>query len=118
MHAFDVFLDIVHHNSWASRGCSFAINFPITPASSPDMYGKDIKDISQCPFAPKIFTVDPAYNPHVQSSRTQAGIGLDTPPLTPMESEVPTVIPVDPKIPAHGEEPIDTSFLAYAQIHA
>ncbi|KAF8666561.1 Indoleamine 2,3-dioxygenase [Rhizoctonia solani] len=111
MHAFDVFLDIVHPNSRASRGCSFAINFPITPPSSPGMHGKDINDISQCPFASKISTVDPAYNPHVQSSRTQADTGLDTPPLTPLESEVPTVIPVDLKIPAHGGEPIDTSFL-------
>ncbi|CAE6435297.1 unnamed protein product [Rhizoctonia solani] len=111
MHAFDVFLDIVHPNSQASRGCSFAINLPMTPPSSPGMHGKDVNNISQCPFASKMSIVDPAYNPHVRSSRKQAGTGLDTPPLTPLESEAPTVIPADLKISAHGQEPIDTSFL-------
>ncbi|KAH7341870.1 Indoleamine 2,3-dioxygenase [Rhizoctonia solani] len=110
MHAFDVFLDVVHPNSRGSRGCSFAINLPITPPASPGMHGKDIGDISQCPFASKMSTVDPAYNPHVRSPH-QVTAGLDTPPLTPLESEVQTIIPADLKIPVHAQEPIDTSFL-------
>ncbi|CAE6427505.1 unnamed protein product [Rhizoctonia solani] len=110
MHAFDVFLDVVHPNSRGSRGCSFAINLPITPPASPGMHGKDVEDISRCPFASKMSTVDPAYNPHVQSHH-QGTSGLDTPPLTPLESEVQTIIPADLKIPVHAQEPIDTSFL-------
>ncbi|KAG8701497.1 hypothetical protein FRC11_012125, partial [Ceratobasidium sp. 423] len=53
MHAFDVFLDVVHPNSRASRGCSFAINLPNTPPASPGMHGKDVDNISRCPFASK-----------------------------------------------------------------
>ncbi|CUA76011.1 indoleamine 2,3-dioxygenase [Rhizoctonia solani] len=111
MHAFDVFLDVVHPNSRASRGCSFAVNLPDTPPASPGMHGKDVDDISQCPFASKMSVLDPAYNPHVRSSQRQSATGLDTPPLTPLESEVQTMIPANLGIPTHAQEPIDTSFI-------
>ncbi|CAE7199508.1 unnamed protein product [Rhizoctonia solani] len=111
MHAFDVFLDVVHPNSRASRGCSFAVNLPDTPPASPGMHGRDVNDISQCPFASKMSVVDSAYNPHVRSPQRQPTTGLDTPPLTPLESKIHPIIPADLKIPTHAQEPIDTSFL-------
>ncbi|CAE6381172.1 unnamed protein product [Rhizoctonia solani] len=111
MHAFDVFLDVVHPNSRASRGCSFAVNLPNTPPASPGMRGRDVDDLSQCPFASKLSLVDPAYNPHIRTPQLQAVTGLDTPPLTPLESEVQTFIPAHLNIPTHAQEPIDTSFI-------
>ncbi|KAJ1307431.1 hypothetical protein OPQ81_001533 [Rhizoctonia solani] len=111
MHTFDVFLDVAHPDSRTSRGCSFAINLPNTPPASPGMRGKDVVEISQCPFASKMPAVDPAYNPHIRPPRAQLTTGLNTPPLTPLESDGQKIIALDLKIPVHAQEPIDTSFL-------
>lgn len=111
MHAFDVFLDVVHPNARASRGCSFAISLPDTPPASPGLHGKDMSDVSQCPFASRMAAVDPAFNPHARPARAQTVTGLDTPPLTPVGSDIKTIIPADLNIAMDSKEPLDTSFL-------
>lgn len=57
--------------------------------------------------------VDPAFNPHVTPAAI-GGTGLETPPLTPLESdgEEKTFLPLEKIIiPTHAQEPLDTSFL-------
>lgn len=115
MHSFDVFLDVVHPNARASRGCSFAISLPNTPPPSPGLESCDIdtNDVARCPFASRMPAVDPAYNPHVRPEII-ATSGLETPPLTPLESEngEKSFLPLETiNIPAHAKEPLDTSFL-------
>lgn len=110
-----VFLDVVHPNARASRGCSFAISLPNTPPPSPGLESCDIdtNDVARCPFASRMPAVDPAYNPHVRPEII-ATSGLETPPLTPLESEngEKSFLPLETiSIPAHAKEPLDTSFL-------
>ncbi|KAG8713317.1 hypothetical protein FRC08_013409 [Ceratobasidium sp. 394] len=111
MHAFDVFLDVVHPNSRASRGCSFAMALPDTPPPSPGLVGRPMDEVARCPFTSKMHIVDPAFNPHTRPARELTNTGLDTPPLTPTEGENKTFIPLEITIPVHGQEPLDTSFL-------
>ncbi|QRV89428.1 indoleamine 2,3-dioxygenase [Ceratobasidium sp. AG-Ba] len=111
MHAFDVFLDVVHPNARASRGCSFAMTLPDTPPPSPGLGGRAMDDVARCPFASRMQNVDPAFNPHAQPARAHMDTGLDTPPLTPTEDENKTFLPLELNIPVHAEEPLDTSFL-------
>ncbi|KAF8594829.1 hypothetical protein BDV93DRAFT_565039 [Ceratobasidium sp. AG-I] len=114
MHAFDVFLDVVHPNARASRGCSFAMSLPDTPPPSPGLGSRNIdtNEVARCPFASRMPAVEPAYNPHVRPAATGA-TGLDTPPLTPLEGdEEKTFLPLEKmSIPTHAQEPLDTSFL-------
>ncbi|KAG8751757.1 hypothetical protein FRC12_012270, partial [Ceratobasidium sp. 428] len=111
MHAFDVFLDVVHPNARASRGCSFAMTLPDTPPPSPGLVGRPMNDIAQCPFASRMHNVDPAFNPHAQPARMHMDTGLETPPLTPTEDANKTFLPLEINIPTHAQEPLDTSFL-------
>ncbi|KAB5595781.1 Indoleamine 2,3-dioxygenase [Ceratobasidium theobromae] len=110
MHSFDVFLDVVHPNARASRGCSFSMALPDTPPPSPGFPSKGMDDVSRCPFASKMPIVDPAFNPHARPARDHVVTGLDTPPLTPVRSEM-LVIPADLDISEPSKEPLDTSFL-------
>jgi hypothetical protein len=106
-----VFLDVIHPNARASRGCSFSMALPDTPPSSPGHPSTPLGDVAQCPFASRMQNIDTAYNPHTQPARAHMDTGLDTPPLTPTEGETKTFLPTDLKIPAHGQEPLDTSFI-------
>jgi hypothetical protein len=87
------------------------MSLPDTPPPSPGLHGKDVGDVSQCPFASRMPAVDSAFNPHARPARAHAAIGLETPPLTPVESDIKTVIPMDLDILVPSQAPLDTSFL-------